>query len=38
MEDMGHDKNLSRAADLFTVLERELSRLQRDLKDARADQ
>lgn len=33
LEDMGHDKNLSHAAELFTVLERELARLHRDLKD-----
>jgi HPt (histidine-containing phosphotransfer) domain-containing protein len=33
LEDMGHDKNLSHAAELFIVLERELARLHRDLKD-----
>src|SRR5689334_6512378 len=27
LEDMGHDKNLAHAAELFTVLERELARL-----------
>jgi two-component system sensor histidine kinase/response regulator len=32
LEDMGHEKNLSHAADLFTVLERELARLHRELK------
>jgi HPt (histidine-containing phosphotransfer) domain-containing protein len=33
LEDMGHENNLSRAAELFTLLERELASLHRGMKD-----
>ena len=33
LEDMGHEKNLSRAPELFTLLEREMAGLHLALKD-----